>query len=193
MKTKTGIEVTFTPLGFNPHTEQVCFVATVKGANGQDTFNYSGGILAFIPQTKLVPGAKYGEKVEVKFDLWKTLEQRFQREPGWHTTNIQSVLRGIRQGRVKASKNLQDVSTMRVFHAIASYAKPDGESLFHSLILDGEADSMSFTQWCNEFGYSDDSIKAESIYRACVDISRKLQRILSKEQFEEMREIAASY
>lgn len=192
MNSKTGVQVSFTPLGFNPHTEQVCFVATVQGANGQETFNYSGGILAFIPQTKLIPGVKYGEKVEVKFDLWKTLEARFQRESGWHSTNIQSVLKAVRQGRIEAKKNLKDASAMRVFHAIASYAKPDGASLIYSLLSDAEADSMSFVQWCREFGYDDDSIKAESVYRACVDIARKLQRILSREQMEEMREIAAA-
>lgn len=66
--------MTFTPLGFNPHSEQVCFVATVKGASGQDTFTYSGGILAFIPATKRVatsfPDGKVADgKKKMKFDL----------------------------------------------------------------------------------------------------------------------------
>lgn len=81
---------------------------------------------------------------------------------------------------------------MRVFHAIARHAAPTVEGLLACLHLDSSADSMSFTEWCVEYGYNDDSIKHESIYRACVDTARKLQRILSREQRAEIEEIAAN-
>lgn len=49
-----------------------------------------------------------------------------------------------------------------------------------------------FESWCGEFGYDTDSRKAESIYRACIEISGKLRRIgLTHSQAEKFAELSS--
>lgn len=53
---------------------------------------------------------------------------------------------------------------------------PDIKDVLHSLILDASVlGHGSFESWAEDFGYTPDSRKAESIYRACLDIALKLR------------------
>lgn len=47
-----------------------------------------------------------------------------------------------------------------------------------SLALDAEAESMSFTDWCDNFGYNTDSRKDLATYLECQESGRKLRQIL---------------
>jgi len=72
---------------------------------------------------------------------------------------------------------------------------PKLEDVAHSLLLDGSAyfDGNTFENWCADFGYSDDSIKAKETFEACDKIGRELSRALSREQVESLREWASNY
>ena len=50
-------------------------------------------------------------------------------------------------------------------------------------------DHGSFYDFCNEYGYDEDSRKAEKIYKACIRQYHSLCRIFTPEQMEELREI----
>lgn len=50
-------------------------------------------------------------------------------------------------------------------------------------------DMGTFEDFCSEFGYDEDSRTAEKIYLAVVKEYRELERIFTKEQMEELREI----
>lgn len=47
--------------------------------------------------------------------------------------------------------------------------------ILYSLKVDADAGSMSFIDFCDNFGYDSDSIKATDIYRACMDTAVKLR------------------
>lgn len=47
----------------------------------------------------------------------------------------------------------------------------------------------TFDEFCNEFGYSNDSISALKTYLACQEEAAKLKKIFTKEQLEELEEI----
>ena len=54
---------------------------------------------------------------------------------------------------------------------------PKLDDVLYSLVMDAEADTMSFSEWCSCFEYDEDSRKALSIYDACrknADILRKI-------------------
>lgn len=50
-------------------------------------------------------------------------------------------------------------------------------------------DYGSFNNFCNEFGYDNDSIKAYRTYEKCISQYRSLCKIFTTKQMEELREI----
>lgn len=53
---------------------------------------------------------------------------------------------------------------------------PSIEDVLHALINDGEASTMSFNDWCDMFGYDNDSLSARKTYDACQENGDKLSR-----------------
>ena len=59
---------------------------------------------------------------------------------------------------------------------------PDACDVIASLSMNSSVlDCSSFEEWAGEFGYDVDSRKAESIYRACLEIALKLRNGLGEE------------
>jgi hypothetical protein len=56
---------------------------------------------------------------------------------------------------------------------------PDCEDVLACLLRDGEALDTSFVDWCDNFGYDDDSIKARATYDACCEIGKQLRRLFT--------------
>ena len=54
--------------------------------------------------------------------------------------------------------------------------RPKIADVLFSLFSDAAAADQNFSDWCDDFGYSDDSIKALNIYKACTDIAHQLRR-----------------
>jgi hypothetical protein len=65
---------------------------------------------------------------------------------------------------------------------------PKAADVLHSLIMDMEADSMSFRDWCDNYGYSDDSLTALDTYRACCKIAEKMRATFKPETLKALRE-----
>jgi hypothetical protein len=72
--------------------------------------------------------------------------------------------------------------------------KPQLANVLHSLMLDGEAffNAQSFEDWAGEFGYDQDSRKAEATYRECDRIGRILANKLDKETIRKVQNITAN-
>ncbi len=72
---------------------------------------------------------------------------------------------------------------------------PKLENVIHSLILDGTAyfDRLTFPQWCAEYGYSDDSIKAQDIFRICERTGQEIARHVTPAELDTLREWASQY
>ena len=71
--------------------------------------------------------------------------------------------------------------------------KPSKASIVHSLMLDAEALDQSFTDWCDNFGYSNDSLQAFDTYRACCTIGEKMRKIFGHSQLCAMREALTDF
>lgn len=71
---------------------------------------------------------------------------------------------------------------------------PETLSVIHSLIRDCDVlDYSSFEQWAADFGYDEDSRKAESIYRACLEIALKVRNGIGMTAMQELQEAARDY
>ena len=55
--------------------------------------------------------------------------------------------------------------------------KPKIADVMHCLFLDAQAADSSFSDWCADFGYDNDSITALTIYRQCEETARNLRRV----------------
>ena len=55
--------------------------------------------------------------------------------------------------------------------------EPKKEDVMSCLVMDYTSDMNNFEDFCNEFGYGTDSIKAEKIFKAVKKNAEKMQRI----------------
>lgn len=71
---------------------------------------------------------------------------------------------------------------------------PDPVDVFYSLTMDSSVlDSAGFESWAEDCGYDTDSRKAESIYRACLDIALKLRGAIGESGFAALQETFQDY
>lgn len=70
---------------------------------------------------------------------------------------------------------------------------PEISDFVYSIVLDSDALQYDFEDWCGNFGYEQDSRKAEKIFNECLEIGLKLNRAISSEEFEKLREIFQDY
>jgi len=71
--------------------------------------------------------------------------------------------------------------------------KPKVADVLHSLILDASAADENFHDWCANFGYSDDSIKAMNTYKECLEVSQALRKHFSADTLRTVRELLQDY
>jgi hypothetical protein len=67
--------------------------------------------------------------------------------------------------------------------------KPKIADVMYSLFIDAEASDYNFSDWCDMFGYSDDSIKALNVYRQCLETATNLRKYFTLEQRESIKTI----
>lgn len=70
---------------------------------------------------------------------------------------------------------------------------PSLPSVLNSLLLDGEADNMTFEDWASSFGYDTDSRKAEQIFNACQAHGKALRLAVPTAVLTSAREILQDY
>ena len=81
-------------------------------------------------------------------------------------------------------------------HEMAKHAKPVTPEIcgiIYSLNLDSQAIDESFLNWCDNYGYDSDSIKALNIYNACCDNAKKYYSIVDRETREALEDVLVDY
>lgn len=71
--------------------------------------------------------------------------------------------------------------------------KPKVADVLHSLIFDASAAEENFHDWCANYGYSDDSIKALNMYKACLETAQALRKHFSPDTLRQVRELLREY
>lgn len=70
---------------------------------------------------------------------------------------------------------------------------PCAADVIYSLIRDAEAADMSFDDWCDNCGYSSDSISAFDTYQQCCAIGQDLRKVFTAEQRAVLSELLQDY
>jgi len=135
-------------------------------------------------------------------DLWRvTFSKGKAREPfefttgsGHRWTPKKSVTNWYPDARRTGPLNFKHA----VKKWIQQYSRPDANAanpaaVLHCLILDSQANETSFTNWCGEFGFDDDSISALATYNACCENAKKLNTIFSKTEQQHIAELLQDY
>ena len=71
--------------------------------------------------------------------------------------------------------------------------KPSNADILHSLTVDAAAADENFSDWCANYGYSDDSIKALNTYKQCLEIATALRKHFDRATLEAIREAVADH
>lgn len=177
-----NIKVNFVRVGFNPETEQTKFIALING----ESFDFHCGLRACIPDK--VPRVQQAWQIAAKeppvmINPLKRLEQRYKLSSG---TNDWRVFELIMQGKVHARNNMQHPNVLRVFEDISALCSPTAYDLLYCLQSDCQAAEGSFDDFCSNFGYDNDSIKALNTYNACCEGAKKLRKALGPELYAEV-------
>lgn len=62
-----------------------------------------------------------------------------------------------------------------------------------SFMLDASANDYSFNDWCNEYGYESDSIKALNMYQECCNTAKELHKLFNRSELSELSELLQDY
>jgi hypothetical protein len=67
------------------------------------------------------------------------------------------------------------------WYATLKPVKPKIADVMYSLFMDASAADENFHDWCDNFGYSSDSISALNTYKKCLEIATALRRHFNPE------------
>ena len=70
-----------------------------------------------------------------------------------------------------------------------SPVKPTISDVLYSLFMDASAADYNFNDWCSEYGYSDDSLKALNTYKQCLEIATNLRKAFDAETRKQIQSV----
>ena len=65
--------------------------------------------------------------------------------------------------------------------------------VMYSLLMDSNSELTSFADWCSDYGYEDDSIKALKIFEACRTVKLEMLSMFTSKEIEEMNDLLQDY
>jgi hypothetical protein len=87
-----------------------------------------------------------------------------------------------------------EVMTVHYSMGSAHTGEPQDADVFNSLLMDtSDIEGETFEDWAENLGYDTDSRKAEKAFNACKEEFESLQRLFSKSELVDLREIFADY
>lgn len=143
--------------------------------NWRVTVKHNG---AFVLETDYMAGSGHCPSANHKDRKEQPLMVAYECEHGFRAL-------GVRWGR-----DAEAYGAANVKNAIL----PDALDVLASLAMDSDVlDMGGFEDWASNFGYDTDSRKAESIYRACLDIALKLRAALGDTGLQTLRNAFEGY
>lgn len=71
--------------------------------------------------------------------------------------------------------------------------KPTKEDVLYSMMILDDVKNMNFSDFCDNFGYNEDSIKDFKIYEACLRETKAYYNMFDSEEREALRELLEDY
>lgn len=128
--------------------------------------------------------------------IWRKAES-FIFETDYFTGTGHRAYSAINQLAVKRATAGLQVGSIAYRNAIRHIQKvsqtPHVASVLHSLVMDAISAEESFSSWCDNFGYSSDSIQAFNTYQACEKIRHDILKVITIKQLQELQELLQDY
>jgi len=80
------------------------------------------------------------------------------------------VLTKTKRAQAKAENRIEKINAQGIMPFDFEIIPPKIEDILYSLQVDSGALDEPFKDWCSNFGYDDDSMKAKKIYEACQEM-----------------------
>lgn len=105
----------------------------------------------------------------------------------WRTD--QAIKMECESGRISST-----FAADNVFSSARIIPPPSVADVMYSLLCESESlDYSSFSEWCENLGYSDDSIKARAAYDACLATGLALRAALGAETLSNLHNLSREY
>lgn len=95
-----------------------------------------------------------------------------------------------RKGSVKVKPEYKHIH-LSILTKLATHQKlkPKIEDVMYSLLSEGSVffDGQTLDEFCSDFGFSTDSIKANNLWKACLDTGMNLRKFLNPSEIEDLR------
>ncbi|UAV90035.1 hypothetical protein REC_186 [Pseudomonas phage REC] len=70
---------------------------------------------------------------------------------------------------------------------------PQAASVLYSVLRDAEGAEQNFLDWCGDYGYDTDSMKAHKVYTACCELLQKVRAFFTNGERQAMLEMLQDY
>ncbi len=158
---------------------QIKFTLRLSYNGDHMDFPYSGGILAFIDW----------KSRQVKFALQENLKSQGHRS-GFSRLN--EGIEKVRNGSMTRQNTADDQLYKEVVAWIEQHSHPVLSDVANSLVMDTQAGEESFDDFCSDFGYDNDSIKARNIHDLCTSLARGFRALVGAD-FDEIAKALEDY
>lgn len=113
------------------------------------------------------------------FDYWTGLGWCNDKKTEKHTMrfDISNLNRNEIIKIVKAIHPFKRITTDDIYLSCIYIEKPKANDVLDCLFSDTDCGLMSFNEFCENFGYSNDSIKSLDIYRECMSTAEKIRKL----------------
>ena len=148
----------------------------------------------FVPREyEKVKGAQLNWSITLLFEGRPVLSTEYSAGIGHIDGYIQSL-----NGRmtVDESAGILSICAGRVPPRGINLKRPELDAADVVWCLAGESNAIDypdFESWAGDFGYDEDSRKAEKIYQACLDIGLKMRAAMGDKRLETLRELFQDY
>lgn len=129
---------------------------------------------------------------------WNCYSAKYRVSLFYKDREILSSEYSMGEGHFKVKEYLASWHSKSKLHAmqiLATKKQPTIYDVMYSFLSDGEVyfQAMTFDDFCDSFGYANDSIKAKKMYDACMDHGLKIARAIPEEQLKELKEAFRDY
>lgn len=141
-------------------------------------------------------GITYKTDYKGATNRWDNTQDHFNVTIGDQSFDFYQGIGHRADGRVKSNAlkaYIRNGGTVSQLDRQVIVPHPTAASVLYCLLMDSRAIDTSFTYWCDECGYSADSISAFNIYTDCCAIAEKLLKVLTQAQRNELEELLEDY
>lgn len=113
--------------------------------------------------------------VSVSFDYFQGIGHL---DKFYSNRNKHDTIECIKQSMLTGKLYRKTLTIGLIYQKQKDVPQPAIADVLYCVTLDSSALFETFSDWCNEYGYSNDSIAAKTTYDACCDNARKLLSIV---------------